>query len=302
MAEVAILGTGRMGSAMARRVAGAGHDLTIWNRTEAAARAVAAALSGARITVAASPDVAVAGKTVVLSVLSDGDAGRAVLLDDAVLAALTPGTVVCDLGTSGVSAAQELAGGVSTAGARFVDAPVSGSVPAVEAGSLLVMAGGDADAVAAAATVIGAFARRIVHVGGVGAGQAMKLAVNLIVHNLNAAVAEALTLATSAGITANGAYDVFEESVVAAPFVLYKRAAFLDPGAPVAMSLDLVNKDLHLITGLAHELGVHLPITNAAVQAVNAACEAGFGPNDMASLSRFLPTQQGSMSTRDGRH
>ena len=76
MAEVAILGTGRMGSAMARRVAGAGHDLTIWNRTEAAARAVAAALSGARITVAASPDVAVAGKTVVLSVLSDGDAGR----------------------------------------------------------------------------------------------------------------------------------------------------------------------------------------------------------------------------------
>jgi 3-hydroxyisobutyrate dehydrogenase-like beta-hydroxyacid dehydrogenase len=293
VAEVAILGTGRMGSAMAHRVADAGHDLTIWNRTEATARAVAAAAPEARIAVAPTPEAAVAGKTVVLTVLSDGDAGRTVLLNDAVLAALTPDAVVCDLGTSGMSAARDLARGVNDAGARFVDAPVSGSVPAVEAGSLLVMAGGNADAIAAAATVIGAFARRIVHVGEVGAGQAMKLAVNLVVHNLNAALAEALALATSAGITPAG--------VIAAPFVVYKRAAFLDPRAPVAMSLDLVNKDLHLITGLAEELGVHLPVTNAAVQAVTAACVAGLGRSDMASLGRFLMTQARSVSTRDGR-
>jgi 3-hydroxyisobutyrate dehydrogenase len=299
--EVAILGTGRMGSAMARRVADAGHDLTIWNRTVATARAVAAAAPGARIAVAPTPEAAVGGKTVVLAVLSDGDAGRTVLLNDAVLAALTPDAVVCDLGTSGMSAARDLERGVSDAGARFVDAPVSGSVPAVEAGRLLVMAGGNADAIADAAAVIGAFARRIVHVGEVGAGQAMKLAVNLVVHNLNAAVAEALALATSAGITPAGAYDVFEDSVIAAPFVVYKRAAFLDPHAPVAMSLDLVNKDLHLITGLAEELGVHLPVTNAAVQAVTAACGAGLGPSDMASLGRFLMTQARSVSTRDGR-
>jgi 3-hydroxyisobutyrate dehydrogenase-like beta-hydroxyacid dehydrogenase len=67
------------------------------------------------------------------------------------------------------------------------------------------------------------------------------------------------------------------------------------------MSLDLVNKDLHLITGLAEELGVHLPVTNAAVQAVTAACGAGLGPSDMASLGRFLMTQARSVSTRDGR-
>jgi 3-hydroxyisobutyrate dehydrogenase len=300
VAEVAILGTGRMGSAMARRVAGAGHNLSVWNRTEATARAVATAIPDARVVVAPAPEVAVRGKTVVLSILSDGVAGKAVLLNDAVLAALTPGSVVCDLGTSGVSAAKDLARGVHNAGARFVDAPVSGSVPAVEAGSLLVMAGGAPDAIAAAAPVIGAFARRIVHVGEVGAGQATKLAVNLVVHNLNAAIAEALTLATSAGIAAEDAYNVFEDSVIAAPFVVYKRAAFLEPDAPVAMSLDLVNKDLHLITGLAHELGIHLPVTNAVVRAVTAACGAGFGPCDMASLSRFLPTQPLSVSTRDG--
>lgn len=299
VAEVAILGMGRMGSAMARRVAGAGHAVTIWNRTMDTAQALAASVPEARLEVAPSPEVAVAGRSVVLSVLSDGNASRAVLLDDAVLAALTPGAVVCDLGTTGVEAAKDLARGLTGAGARFVDAPVSGSVPAVEAGNLLVMAGGEADAVDATRAVLGAFARRILHVGDVGAGQAMKLAVNLVVHNLNAAVAEALALAASAGIAPHSAYDVFEESVIAAPFVLYKRAAFLDPRTPVAMSLDLVNKDLRLISGLAQKLGVDLPVTHATSQAVADACEAGFGPSDMASLSRFLSTRTGSLSTED---
>ena len=87
----------------------------------------------------------------------------------------------------------------------------------------------------------------------------MKLAVNLVVHDLNAAVSEALIIAKRAGIAAEDAYDVFQDSVIAAPFVVYKRAAFLDPETPVAMSLDLVHKDLRLITGLADELGVPVP-------------------------------------------
>ena len=288
MADVAILGLGRMGSAMARRVAAAGHDLVIWNRTEGTARALADSTSDARVRVAATPEDAVADRAVVLSVLADGDAGRTVLLAHAVLARLTPETVVCDLGTSGVAAAHDLERGLRTAGARFVDAPVSGSVPAVEAGTLLVMAGGDGEAVAAASPVLGSFARRVMHVGPAGSGQAMKLAVNLVVHNLNAAVAEALALATNAGISGETAYDVFEQSVIAAPFVGYKRAAFLDARTPVAMSLDLVNKDLKLIAELAGELGVPVPATDAAARSVAAACAAGFGPDDMASLTRFL--------------
>ena len=294
MADVAIVGMGRMGSAMARRAVAAGHHVTVWNRTEATARALAESTSDARVRVAATPQDAVAGKAVVLAVLADGDASRAVLLDPAVLARLTPGTVVCDLGTSGVAAAHDLERGLRGAGARFVDAPVSGSVPAVQAGTLLVMAGGDEDAVTAASSVLSAFARRVIHVGGVGSGQAMKLAVNLVVHNLNAAVSEALALATSAGISGDAAYDVFEESVIAAPFVGYKRAAFLDPTTPVAMSLDLVNKDLRLIAELAGERGVPVPVTDAAARLVAAACADGFGPDDMASLTRFLALHAGT--------
>ena len=284
---------------MAQRVARAGHRVTVWNRTEATARVLAESVSPTTIAVGRTPAVAVHNQDVILSVLADGDATRAVLLDPAVLAALTPGAVVCDLGTSGASAATDIATGLRGARVRFVDAPVSGSVSAVEAGTLLVMAGGEPDAVDAARTVLGAFARKIVHVGPAGAGQTMKLAVNLVVHDLNAAVSEALLMAKTAGIAAEDAYDVFEDSVIAAPFVVYKRAAFLDPQTRVAMSLDLVNKDLRLITGLADELGVSMPLTDAAAESVAAACSAGYGSDDMASLTRFLAERRSSRPARD---
>src|SRR5215470_14088634 len=160
VADVAILGTGRMGSAMAHRVAAAGHELTLWNRTEATARTLAESIAAATVRVASTPQDAVSDKAIILCVLADADAGRAVLMDPAVLAQLTPGAVVCDLGTSGVIAAHDFEAGLHNAGARFVDAPVSGSVPAVQTGTLLVMAGGDAADVDAAATVVGAFAGR----------------------------------------------------------------------------------------------------------------------------------------------
>lgn len=285
MADVALLGTGRMGAAMAARVVQAGHRLTVWNRTAVAARGLADSLG---VRAADTPADAVRDADVVLCVLADGSATRTVLLDAEVLAALRPGSVVCDLGTSGVDVARDLAAGLATAGAQFVDAPVSGSVPAVVRGTLLVMAGGDDASIEAARAVLSAFARRIQRVGDPGAGQAMKLAVNLVVHDLNAALSEALVLAERAGITRENAYDVLQESVVAAPFVNYKRAAFLDAQTPVAMSLDLVSKDLRLITDLAAALAVPVAVTEAARQAVDDACAAGIGSSDMAQLSRFL--------------
>lgn len=286
MAEVALLGTGRMGAAMALRLAGAGHHVRVWNRTTASARALVASSDG-RLVLSETAADAVTGADTVLTVLADGEVTRAVLLADAVQRVLTPGTLVVDLGTSGTDAATALGRHLADAGHRFVDAPVSGSVPAVAAGTLLVMASGAREDVEAARAVLGAFAGEVLRVGDVGAGQAMKLAVNLVVHDLNAALAEALDLAERSGVPRPEAYDVLERSVVAAPFVKYKRAAFLDPETPTAMSLALVAKDLGLITAQGRSTGAALPLTEQALARVRDAVEAGWGPRDMADLSRF---------------
>lgn len=294
MAEVAVLGAGRMGAAMARRVAAAGHGVRLWNRTPAAADAVVAEDASGRSSTAATAAEAVAGADVVLAMLADGAATCAVLLDSAVLAALAPDAVVVDLGTSGVDASARLAAGYGDAGRRYVDAPVSGSVPAVDAGTLLVMASGAEADVDDAREVLGAFARAVLHLGAAGTGQVMKLAVNLVVHDLNSALAESLALAESAGVPMDRAYDVLQQSVVGAPFVQYKRAAFLDESTPVAMSLDLVAKDLRLVLELAASTGVPTGGTLAVLEQVDAAVQDGRGGQDMAALVRFLRVRPGS--------
>ncbi len=288
MAAVAVLGLGRMGAAMARRLAAAGHDVAVWNRTAVSAESLALQDADGRSRACPKVVDAVAGAEIVLAMLADGDVTCEVLLADDVLEALGPDAVVVDLGTSGVEASARLAAGFGAAGRRYVDAPVSGSVPAVEGGTLLVMASGDAADVDAARPVLSAFASSVLHVGAAGRGQVMKLAVNLAVHDLNAALSESLALAVAAGVSAEDAYDVLSRSVVGAPFVQYKRAAFLDPSTPVAMSLDLVSKDLGLIVALADSLGVPLATTRAARGHVESAQAAGWGGQDMAALGRYL--------------
>jgi 3-hydroxyisobutyrate dehydrogenase len=285
VAEVAVLGTGRMGAAMASRLVAAGHELVLWNRTTAKAVELARRL-GPMAQVAVDPESAVSGCRFVLSVFADGATTCAVLLDAIPAGSWLPGVVVCDLATSGVEAAEALSAGLAQAGVAFVDAPVSGSVPTVLAGEVLVMASGSERDVATLSPVLTAFARMVIFVGPAGSGQIMKLSVNLVVHGLNAVVSEALQLAESAGITRKNAYDVLQESVVAAPFVKYKRAAFLDEDSPVAMSLDLVHKDLGLIVALADRVGSRAPVTASVARAVGGALDAGMGALDMAALSR----------------
>ena len=287
MADVAILGTGRMGSAMARRVAAAGHRVRVWNRTLSSAQALVDSQTHGELVLATTPSEAVTDADVVLTMLTDGDVTMSLLLSKAVLSALPTHCLVIDLGTSGVAAATSLGRRLAQAGHRFVDAPVSGSVPAVSAGTLLVMASGRPDDVIAARGVLESFAAEVLRVGDVGAGQAMKLAVNLVVHDLNAALAEALVLAERSGVTRTEAYDVLERSVVGAPFVRYKRPAFLDPQTPAAMSLELVAKDLRLITEQGRTTGAALPVTEQTLQRVQGAVDAGWGPRDMADLSRI---------------
>ncbi len=174
-------------------------------------------------------------------------------------------------------------------GAGFLDCPVSGSVATVEAGALTIMAGGDAALIDRVRPVLDVLASQVIHVGPRGAGAATKLAVNGLVHGLNVALSEAVVLAEKAGVDRARAYEVFAGGAGGAPFVHYKRAAFLDPEAiPVAFSLDLVAKDLELITGLGARVGAPMRQAQTSLDVVRDAIADGYGQRDMSAVAVHL--------------
>ena len=268
-----------MGAPMAQCVLGAGFPLTVWNRT--AARADELVAAGARA--AASPRELADAVDVVVTMVADGDALGALLRgDDGMLAGLGPGSVLVDMSTIGPAAAKSFASEVADRGAAWVDAPVSGSTALAQQGALTVMVGGDADAVAQAQPVLEAMSQKIMHLGPAGAGAAMKVVVNAVLAVINEAIAEGLVLAERSGIERETAYDVFAGGVVAAPYVIYKREAFVHPEeAPVAFTVDLMRKDLRLAFALAEEFGVPL----AAVRAADDVLAQADGTADFARVA-----------------
>lgn len=286
MVAVAFIGTGRMGAAMVRRISDAGFSVTVYNRT----RAKAEALASAKVSVADTARDAVSGADAVLVSLADDAAVRAAYEgSDGLIAGLSDGVVVADTSTVAPGTPRALEEQVRAAGAVLLDTPVSGSVPTVEQGGLTIMAGGDAAALDRVRPVFEPIAARVVHLGGLGAGATMKLVVNSIVHALNVALSEALVLAERSGIDREAAYDVIAASAVGAPYVHYKRAAFLDPdGTPVAFALDLVAKDLELAAALAGDSGAASTQLAANRQIVDAAIKAGFGSADISAVAEYL--------------
>ena len=246
---VAVLGTGHMGSAMSRALAAAGFDLVLYNRTPSRAEPLAAELGAARREPrpprrsrprtwrsAWSP-------TSPRSTTSTGEGG--------VLEGLSAGKVVADMSTVPPSVVLGLADDVRAAGADILDAPVSGSTVLAQSGALTIMVGGDEAVLERARPVFDALAKRVFHLGALGNGAAMKLAVNTLIFGLNQALAEGLVIAERAGIDRALAYEVLAASAAGAPYVEYKRAAFLDPeGTPPVFTIELAAKDLDLITGL----------------------------------------------------
>jgi 3-hydroxyisobutyrate dehydrogenase-like beta-hydroxyacid dehydrogenase len=276
-----------MGSAMVGRLVGAGHEVTVFNRSRSKAVALAE-VHGVSVASTAR-DAASAADVVVVSLADDAAVRAAYLGPDGLVAGLRGGTVVADTSTVDPATIQALGDDVARTGAALIDTPVSGSVSTVQSGQLLVMAGGDASALARARPALDAFAARVIPLGPLGAGATMKLVVNSMVHGLNAALAEALVLAERAGVERSAAYDVIASSAGAAPFVLYKRAAYENPDeTPVAFALDLVAKDLDLAATLAARVGAEVPQLAVNRAVVQRALDAGLGQADLSALASLF--------------
>ncbi|HEX5938673.1 MAG TPA: NAD(P)-dependent oxidoreductase [Actinomycetota bacterium] len=287
MTRVAVLGAGNMAGAMVGTLRRADIDVSVWNRTRSRGESVAET-HGA--TTADTRAGAIEGADVVLSSLADDTAVLETYLgDDGAAAACASGQVVLEMSTIAPSTVLRVGEAVAATGAAFLDAPVSGSVPTVEKGELTVMVGGDAGALERARPVLDALAAKVFHVGALGAGATVKLAVNALVHAIDIGLSEALVLAEKAGVDRSAAYDVFAAGAAAAPFVLYKRPAFEDPdAAPLTFTLDLMGKDLELILSLAREVEAPMGQAERNKELVDRALAAGFSGRDMSSVAEYL--------------
>lgn len=282
---IAWLGLGAMGRPMAARLAGAGYRLTVWNRTASRAEELIAA--GARR--AATPREAVTGARVSFLMLSDATAIGAVLGgDDGVLRGAAPGTVVVNTSTIGPSQARGFAAQCASAGLRYVDAPVLGSIGQATSGTLVALVAGDAAAIADVSSVLLTVARQLVRAGDVGQGSALKLVMNLLVGGITELLAESVTLAERSGLSR----DVFREtlmgSVLASPFVGYKGPQLLERDYAPLFALHLMVKDLDLVLAAAQDLRLRLSATSAVRDVFARAVQAGLGEKDMAAVREVV--------------
>lgn len=282
--RVAFVGIGRMGLPMARNVAGAGHELIVYNRTAsrcAPLRDVGAAL-------AASAAEAVRDAEILVTMLSDPPAVEELLGAD-LLADAAEGLIWLEMSTIGPTAARRFAARAAEAGVEMLDAPVSGSTAAAEAATLTAMVGGSEAALERARPVLKAMTKAHFHLGPSGTGAAMKLAVNVMLASQTVAIAEALVMAEVAGIERADAYDVIAASALASPFVDYKRDAFLDPdGTPPAFALDLMRKDLRLALEQGAAAGLPLLGAGASEAAVTLAAGLEGGEEDLVRVADAL--------------
>ena len=292
MTAVAILGLGRMGSAMARALSGGDVDLVLWNRSAGRAETMAADLGGRAVR---SPADAAAAADVAITMLADGEAVASVWAGpEGLLARARPGSVLVDMSTVAPDTLPPYADRARDAGCGILDAPVSGSVSLAEAAKLTVMAGGEASDLERARPILDRLAQQVFHMGALGSGHAMKLAVNGVIFALNNATGEALVLAERAGIERERAYEVLAASAAGAPFVAYKRDAFLQPDTePVAFSLELAAKDLDLITQLAHDLGVPMAQARANRELIGQAADGVGADRDFSAVATHLRDRSG---------
>jgi 3-hydroxyisobutyrate dehydrogenase len=285
--HLAFLGLGRMGAPMAGRLSHAGHDLVVWSRTRAHAEALAD-----RAEVASSPAEAGAKVDLAITMVTDGGALEAVVLGpDGLADGLAPGSLLIDMSTVGPSQARKVAKALEPRGVAFVDAPVAGSVGPAAEGTLAIMVGGDRDAVERARPLLAVLGdpQRTWHVGPVGAGQAAKLMVNLVLGGVMAVVAEGYTLGRVLGLDPDDTLDVLEGASVAAQTVRSKRdklrsGDFGRAGFP----LGLMHKDLRLALDAAKAARASLPGTERVAELFAGAKGQGRADHDYSAVAGYL--------------
>jgi 3-hydroxyisobutyrate dehydrogenase len=274
--KVAILGAGRMGSAMALRLIDSGQQVTVWNRE----RARLAPLADAGVSVADDVTAAVAGASVVITMVTDGAAVRSVATR--MLPAMTPDAVWVQASTVGAEWADRLRALADERGRRMLDAPVSGSTGPARDGTLTWLVAGPREAVDAARPVLDALGQRVLVVGGRQEASRLKLIVNAWMTAATVAMADALRASDELGVPREALLDVLSGGPLAMPYALQKAqlmtAGNYEPGFPVELAL----KDIRLIEQAEMQTP---PLVRELDRRLTSASDAGHAHDDLAAVA-----------------
>lgn len=281
---IGLIGLGLMGKPMGRNLLKAGFPLTVWNRTKEKADDLVR--EGAKL--AADPRAVAAHADVLITIVSDPPALEEVLWGkDGALGGLRRGSVLIDSSTVSPQLARRVATASSECGAEFLDAPVTGGTWGAEKGELVFMVGGKSEVFERVKPVLGAMGQRFFHLGPNGAGQIVKLAMNLILALEVDALAEALALVTAGGVPGERLVEVMQSSMARAAVLDVKAPLILKNEFPPSFPLRLMHKDIRLALDLAWEEGIALPAAAASYATYSTVKDLSKDDPDYAAVARF---------------
>ncbi|GIJ35256.1 3-hydroxyisobutyrate dehydrogenase/hypothetical protein [Micromonospora sediminimaris] len=285
--KITVLGLGAMGSRMARRLLATGeHDITVWNRTAEAMRPLIEVGAAAATTPAAAAEQC----DLVLSMLRDDDAGREVWLapESGALTTMAPGTVAVDCSTVTPAFSAELAARCSRRGVDFLDAPVLGSRPQADAGTLIFLVGGRPAVAHRVEPVLRQIGGAVHQMGPTGTGVRMKLLLNSLFAVQVAAVAEQLGALHGTDLDTARAVEVLAATPVASPAAATAATAMLGHTFPASFPIDLVAKDLRYAAADAASRHVTVALTHTAADTYQQAIDRGHGQDNITGVVQLF--------------
>jgi 3-hydroxyisobutyrate dehydrogenase-like beta-hydroxyacid dehydrogenase len=291
--RVGFIGLGIMGSRMAANLRRAGFELNVFNRTRARAEAWAVEHGG---TVAESPRAAAEGADVVITMVVDGAQVEAMLLGpDGAAEGARDGALFLDMSTIAPADARRLAGVLRERGHGFIDAPVTGSAPKAESGTLTIMAGGSDEDMRAAQPLFDAMGETLVHAGDVGQGQAVKVLSNAVSAINCATLAQALVVGRREGVDLDALIAVMRSGSAGSTMLELKARPMLEHDFDPLFKLEHMLKDVRLCLDEAHRAGAGFPFAGLAGELYSAGIGRGLGDQDFAAV---LEVFEGLSDTR----
>jgi 3-hydroxyisobutyrate dehydrogenase-like beta-hydroxyacid dehydrogenase len=283
--KIGFIGLGIMGSRMAANLQKHGYQLIVFNRT----REKAEPLLGNGAAWAASPIRLAYEVDILITMLATPEAVEATALGrEGFLRALRPGAIWINSGTVNPSFARRMAEEARANGVRYLDAPLTGSKEAAGAAELLFMVGGDATDLDACRPLLSSMGKRIVHVGAVGLGSALKMVNNLLGAVAMAAFAEGAALGEALGVPRQTIFDTLLGGPMVAPIVAAKRGKIERDDYEADFSMRWMQKDLHLAAISGYEAGVPLPVVNVTKELYRLAMCEGHADQDYGSIYAFF--------------